>query len=353
MNIVRFSIIIPVYNVEKYIRKCMRTVMEQTFRDYEVIVVDDETPDNSMAIVEEFAEQYPGMVKIIHQKNTRQGGARNRGVREARGEYILFVDSDDYVSPRMLEVVDQHLKEQDCDILSFAYRMVTPGGQKLRRGGLGPLQPGCYVPSTDKEIILLPAGPVHKAYRRSFFLECNLWFPEKVLYEDAVVRVFFAQAKTIVLVEDCLYYYVQSANSSIRQKPSPKMLDILQMTQLVCDEFRRRGIYDYFREQLELSLICGILYIIDIINEADRENEMQDQLVEYIRSTFPDCLNNRLVREIYQEELECLFKKDYDRYYWRFLAFRRVKESLLGYSWIAWLNEKRHRWLGRRKAGIS
>ena len=91
----RFSIIIPVYNVEKYIGKCMDTVMHQSFDDYEVIVVNDETPDNSMAIVQQYVDAFPGKIHVIHQKNTRQGGSRNRGVREAKGEYILFVDSDD------------------------------------------------------------------------------------------------------------------------------------------------------------------------------------------------------------------------------------------------------------------
>ena len=113
----RFSIIIPVYNVEKYIRKCMDTVMNQTFRDYEVIVVNDETPDNSMKIVQEYVDAFPGMIQVIHQKNTRQGGARNNGVTKARGEYLLFVDSDDYVATTMLETVDARLKANPCDVL--------------------------------------------------------------------------------------------------------------------------------------------------------------------------------------------------------------------------------------------
>ena len=114
----RFSIIIPVYNVEKYIEKCMASVMGQSFTDYEVIVVDDESPDNSMAVVERYAEEYPGKIRMIRQKNTRQGGARNHGVRYAKGDYLLFVDSDDYVHPDMLKTVDERLKQQPCDILA-------------------------------------------------------------------------------------------------------------------------------------------------------------------------------------------------------------------------------------------
>ena len=126
----RFSIIIPVYNVEKYIGRCMDTVMHQSFDDYEVIVVDDETPDNSMDIVRKYAEEFPGKIHMIRQKNTRQGGARNRGVTMARGEYILFVDSDDYVHTDMLRIVDERLRDHPCDILVFQHRPVTEQGER-------------------------------------------------------------------------------------------------------------------------------------------------------------------------------------------------------------------------------
>lgn len=339
----RFSIIIPVYNVEKYIRKCMQTVMEQTFRDYEVIVVDDETPDNSMAIVEEFAEKYPGMIKMIHQKNTRQGGARNRGVREAQGEYILFVDSDDYVSVHMLEIVNNHLKEKEFDIISFRYRRVTPSGRMLQVEGRGSLEAGEYIPKMNKEIMLLPAGPVHKAYRRDFYLACNVWFPEKVLYEDAVVRVLFASAQSVALIDECLYYYVQSESSSIRQKPSEKMLDILTVSDLVIEEFKRRGLYEEFREPLEASIIYGIAYILDLINEMDKSSPIQSYLTEYIRTHFPEYACNKWLDSYLITAMKYLEKDKFVRYHYQVLVLTQIKEWLLGWSFIEKMNQLRHK----------
>lgn len=339
----RFSIIIPVYNVEKYIRKCMQTVMDQTFRDYEVIVVDDETPDNSMAIVEAFAERYPGVIKIIHQKNTRQGGARNRGVQEAKGEYILFVDSDDYVRCDMLAIIDRALDAQDCDVLCYRYKMVTPEGKFLREEGFGPLLPGKYTPEENKEILLLPVGPVLKAFRRSFYLESGVMFPEKVLYEDTVGYTILAQAESVYLLDEALYYYVQSSNSSIRQKPSDKMLDILTVTDLVLEQFRQKGLYDTFREPLEISLIYGITYILDVINETDKENALQYEMTSYMAEHFPDYKTNPYLDATLEKGMSYLMKNDFITYHFRVLQVTKLKDWLLQWRLIAQLNRLRHK----------
>lgn len=346
----RFTVIIPVYNVEKYIRKCMQTVMEQTFRDYEVIVVDDETPDNSMAIVEEFAEQYPGMIKMIHQKNTRQGGARNRGVQEAQGEYLLFVDSDDYVSTHLLETVDQHLRRNPCDILSFQYRKVTEDGNQLQIEGLGSLGPGRYVPEENKEILLLPVGPVFKAYRRAFYISSQFAFPEKVLYEDLMIKVLLAQAESVVLVEDCLYNYVQSGESSIRQKASRRMLDILTVTEMVQERFRELGLREAFWQPLEASLLYGITYILDIINLEDKNSALQVPIAVYLSEHFRDYRENPYIDPRQRRGMECLMNRDFVRYHYRVALVTWVKERLLGWKWVDQLN--RLRWKLMKRFGL-
>lgn len=338
----RFSIIIPVYNVEKYIRKCMQTVMEQTFRDYEVIVVDDETPDNSMAIVEAFAEKYPGMIQIIHQKNTRQGGARKRGVQQARGEYILFVDSDDYVSPKLLETVDQYLRRESCDILGFQYQKVTEDGKLLQTEGLGSLRPGRYIPRKNREIMLLPVGPVLKAYRREFYVNSDFSFPEKLRYEDMMIKVLLAQAESVLLVEDCLYYYVQSSSSSIRQKASSKMLDILTVTDLVLERFQQLELESFFWEPLEASLIYGITYILDLINLEDKHNDLQLPLAEYLAEHFPDYKANPYMDPRQCKGMAYLLARDFSGYYYHVALICRAKEWLLGWKWIEKLNQFRH-----------
>ena len=91
----RFSIIVPVYNVEKYVKKCLESIVNQTYRDYEVIIVNDGSTDGSIRIVNQFIEEDPNRIRLINQQNKGLGGARNTGLENALGEYIVYLDSDD------------------------------------------------------------------------------------------------------------------------------------------------------------------------------------------------------------------------------------------------------------------
>lgn len=334
----RFSIIVPVYNVEKYIDKCMASIMGQSYDDFEVIVVNDETPDNSMAIVERYAQEYPGKIRMIHQKNTRQGGARNRGVREASGEYLLFVDSDDYVHRDLLKTVDQHLRKTPCDILVFRNVPVTEDGKILHVDRHGVLPNGVYDPRKDKEVLMIPVGPVNKAFRRSFYVDARIEFPEKLLYEDAIMRIAHARAASVAVCDDVLYYYVQSGNSSMRRKPSEKMLDILTVSDLVLERFREDGLYQSFEDILDISLIYGILIVVDLINEAEPGNALQVPLADYIQEHFPNYAANPYMTPELCRTLDCLTAHAFYKYHLRFLLVPRIKERLVSIPLVAALN---------------
>lgn len=345
----RFSIIVPVYNVEKYIRKCMESVMTQTFRDFEVIVVDDESPDNSMRIVEEFAETYPGMITMIHQKNKRLGGARNTGAGVARGDYLLFVDSDDYVSTDMLAVLDEQLRNHTCDMLVFSYCMVTPEGTPVLKAGLGALRPGLYIPGKHKSLFSLPISAVNKVYRREFYRDCGFQFPEKLLYEDAMTRFLTAKASSVYLHDAVLYYYVQSPGSIMRQKVSDHVLDILKVTDMVLAAFRESGIYEDFRNELDASVLTGILHIFNQVNKADRESKLQDTFASYIREHFGEYESNPSILRENKAAIRCILAGRYGWYHFRFLKKLEVVEAIMECRPVAALNRMRKRLLQKKR----
>lgn len=109
------SIVVPVYNSSKYLARCLDSILMQTFRDYEVIVVDDGSTDSSASICDAYAEKYK-MIKVIHQNNAGVSAARNKGIDESRGKYLMFVDSDDYIDTNMLDVAVSKIEEYDADI---------------------------------------------------------------------------------------------------------------------------------------------------------------------------------------------------------------------------------------------
>ena len=337
----RFSLIVPVYNVQKYINRCMDSLVNQSFRDYEIILVDDESPDGSVAIAEEYRKKDPERIQILHQKNTRQGGARNNGVRHARGEYLLFIDSDDYVSSEMLETVDRRLKETPCDILSFGNIPVDEEGKELPQQVYGEFAPGLYRPMKDRSVVSMPGAPWGKAFRREFYVNTGFQFPEKVLYEDVTTRILYAQAQTICVCPDRLYYYVHRENSSMTQKLSDRQLDILKVTELVRREFQRLGLYEDFREQLELSLIYCVLCIVEIVSNVQWNHELMKPLAEYLKTAFPDYRENSAASPELIRELDCLTAMDLKGYHFRFLVKNRIKERLLRIPAVAWLNHLR------------
>lgn len=315
--------------------------MHQSFHDYEVIVVNDETPDDSMTIVQRYADAYPGKIHIIHQKNTRQGGARNRGVLAAQGEYILFVDSDDYVHTDMLLTVDQRLQENPCDILVFRHVPVSEQGELIPEEYFDTFASGLYNPKQQRQMVLIPTGPVNKAFRREFYVNARIQFPEKVLYEDGLTRVAYAEAESILICDDVLYYYVQSGSSSMRREISDKMLDILTVTDLVLDQFRERGLYEDFREPLDCALIYGILYILDRINGECPDHPFQKIMADYICEHFPDYRQNPSVSPELARALDCLLAHRFQWYHFRFFWLNGMKEKLLRIPALDKLNQLR------------
>ena len=123
----KISVIIPVYNVKAYLEKCVESVVNQDFSDYEIILIDDGSSDGSENLCDRLGEKYPE-IKVIHQENKGQGGARNTGIENASGEYLLFVDSDDYIKEDALSFLYKTATENGSDIVSFGMDFVEEDG---------------------------------------------------------------------------------------------------------------------------------------------------------------------------------------------------------------------------------
>ena len=126
----KISVIIPVYNVEKYLSKCIESVLEQDFSDYEIILIDDGSTDTSGKLCDEYAENYSA-IKVIHQQNKGLGGARNTGIEAAEGQYLLFVDSDDYIRDNIMTFLYDTAVCNDSDIVAFGMDYVYESGGKF------------------------------------------------------------------------------------------------------------------------------------------------------------------------------------------------------------------------------
>lgn len=211
------SVIVPVYNVEKYLNRCVDSILAQTFADFELILVDDGSPDQSGAICDEYTEK-DSRIKVVHKGNGGASSARNTGLDIARGQYIVFVDSDDWVQREMLYSMIRLMEVYNADIVEMGFYIVRETIDELNK-------------NTEEEIVALNGlKAAESLYEDTFFGINLLWgklyssslfhelrFPEGRVCEDiSVVYKLFLKSKAIISSSKKVYYYYQSGESVMR-----------------------------------------------------------------------------------------------------------------------------------------
>lgn len=332
--------IVPVYNVEEYIKKCLESILNQDFDDYEIIVVDDETPDNSMNIVEELAAAKPDKINVIHQKNKGLGGARNTGVGAAKGEYLVFVDSDDYIEKDMLAKLDERLSTAPCDIVMFNYYEVLTSGDRIGTITVFGEEAVCETAGEKAKLLLNPPCAWNKVFRREFFVDSGVLFPEKTLYEDVVTRILTAKADKIFLCNEYFYNYVQRQGSIMKSKVSPRVLDIIKVTELLCDTFEKENLMAEYKEALEAAQTHSLYTIAENVYTQSPADQIQKNITEYITDKFPDYLNNTYLSQNLKKEICSLVNENYKKYKY-YKAVEKTKKFIYNNSVFRALNNLR------------
>ncbi len=184
-----FSIIIPVYNVEKYLSECIGSVLKQTFTDYELILVDDGSEDRSGLICDEYAKQYQ-QIRVIHKMNSGAADSRNVGTNDARGEYIIYIDSDDYIiSKNFFKDIHDEAQIKKSDLILYKFQKFNDGEQKLKLCTFS-LKNIVNKQKTDEILLSLVkedaffASPWSKAIRREIITKSGIYFEKELVGED-------------------------------------------------------------------------------------------------------------------------------------------------------------------------
>ena len=293
----RFSIIIPVYNVEEFLPKCLDSALRQTFADYEIVAVNDGSTDSSMAILELYQKKNKAL-RVISQKNKGLGGARNTGIQHASGEYLVFLDSDDYIPDDMLEKLDGYLREYDLDILAFDCDMVDREGRVLQRATLSDYSEH-FTKLTQKQFLLLEPTSCTKVYRRTLYTQQNIWFPERLWYEDfATVFRLAPSAKHIGYLKEPLYKYVQHDSSITHSRNTGRMMEIMTAFDSNIEYYKRIGLWDEFYDELEWNCILHVLYYsaFRLFGWGYHRREME-RLYSYCENCFPHWKDNKYLQE--------------------------------------------------------
>jgi len=254
----KVSIIVPVYNSAPYLDRCLKSIANQSLNDIEiVIVVDEGTQDNSLEIVESFVSLHKKNSRALRIEPSRLGEARNRGFDLATGDFIAFVDSDDYVDSRYCESPLREAERTGADIVCFSARMVNE-----YRGTERIIDPGIAQGMGPRQAILSATVMVwDKLYRRSFLERCHLHYPPYFHEDLAETPRLFACEPKIAVLREVLYYYIKRIGSASGISISEHDTDILPVTRILLDHARE---YPRFSAEFEYLAIrqlegfCGV-----------------------------------------------------------------------------------------------
>ena len=229
----KISIILPIYNVEQYLRQCLDSIVQQTLKDIEIICVDDCSTDDSLKILEEYEAKDNRFIIIKQKKNQGQGVARNIGIEHANGEYIGFVDPDDWIDATMYEKMYANAKGQDtditiCDFIRFFENLNKYGASDFLRK-INERYRVTVIKKPQNEvldkqfymetILVLPMASWHKIYKKDLLKKYNIKFSHKRYLEDVKFNLYaFLYASNISYINENLYYYRVRQNSIMRQK---------------------------------------------------------------------------------------------------------------------------------------
>lgn len=267
------SIIIPVYNVAKYLPRCIESVLNQSHREFEAIFINDGSLDNSLEILQEYSKN-DNRIKIIDKKNEGSGEARNRGLRKSKGKYISFIDSDDWVDRDYLRLMYEEMENSDSDMIMCNPIMAYDDENKnknLRTGKFSEIN----LKKNPEKIVDILGMPVlwNKLYKNKIIEENEINFSKLIIGEDLefLYRVIL-NSKKISKVEKNLYFYYQNVNSITKSKFNEKKLnDIFYVLDKIERILTDKISLKYF-DRYKVIYIYGALGYLDQIKDIDIRN---------------------------------------------------------------------------------
>lgn len=295
----KLSVIIPVYNVEKYLAKCLESVIDERFADdYEVIIINDGATDSSPVIAQEYVAAHPTLVRMISTENCGLGHARNVGIENSAGEFLCFIDSDDYLVDGAIEKLLE-MCNHNKDICIYDASSVRDDGSEIKYIS------GCKLSgavSLDEypELLLEIPNAWNKLCRRTLFTDNEIAFPDRAWFEDIRTMLkLYAIAASIEHVAEPLYKYVQHANTITRAKKPDRNVEIIDAMDDIIGFFKTVGKYERFSDVLEyLAFHSQFLTSSVRANLAKWNTPVQDKLIDDYLAKFPNFHSNPYVQNI-------------------------------------------------------
>ena len=289
----KVSVIVPVYNVEKYIEKCLNTLVNQTLQDIEIIVVNDGATDNSEKIIKEFLEKYPEKIVYLKKENGGLSDARNFGIPYAKGEYIAFVDSDDYVETFMYKEMYEIAKKENSDMVECDFIWEYPNKSRIDTG---------EIYNNKKEMAQkVRVVAWNKLIKKSILDETKIEFPKGYRYEDLefTYKLIPYLDKVSFLKKPCVHY-IQRDNS-ISNTQNERTKEIFDILDHIIDYYKEKGIYEEYKTELEYTytriVLCSSLLRMCKVKDKETKKKLLNLAWDNLNNRFPNWKKNKILKE--------------------------------------------------------
>ena len=297
------SVIVPFYNVENYIEKCLQTLVGQTLDDIEIILVNDGSKDRSKIVVDKFLKQYPEKIVYLEKENGGLSDARNYAIPYAKGEYIAFLDSDDYVEKTMYKDMYELAKKEDSDMVECNFYWEYPDKKKEDVG---------IVYNGKKEMLeKIRVVAWNKLIRKEVLEKSKVLFPKGLRYEDVefTYKLIPYLDKISFLKKPCVHYIQREGSISNNQNErNEEIFDILAN---VIDFYKANNLYDEYKDELEYVYIryafCSSLLRIVKIKDEFVQRKLLDLTWEKVNTTFPEWKKNPVLKK--KKDLKSIYLK--------------------------------------------
>ncbi|MCQ2519162.1 MAG: glycosyltransferase [Lachnospiraceae bacterium] len=308
----RLSIIVPVYNMaeDNKLTFCIDSLLNQTITDYEIVAVDDKSTDNSAEILKKYESENPDRIKVIlSDRNGRQGTAKNKGINVSQGEWIGFIDSDDWIAPDMYEKLLACAEATGADVVGCDFSLVNSHTFEVGKvvNNSRDNQSGILDSDKRKSLILDGGSLCVKIYKRDRILKEGLYFPEGIFYEDnAIGNAYLVTAHHFEYVKEPLYYYYQHDTSTVHTVSKARCKDRMAAAEFMMADAKKRGFYEELKEEIDFKFI--MLYYLNTVFSYMRDGEDTDigflkELANGLKRNLPDFeLNKYYLEKINSEE---------------------------------------------------
>ena len=290
----KVSVIVPVYNVEKYIEKCLNTLVNQTLEDIEIIIVNDGSKDKSEDIIKDFMKKYPKKIVYLTKENGGLSDARNFGIPYAKGEYVAFLDSDDYVELYTYKEMYEIAKKENSDMVECDFIWEYPDKGRV---DIGDLYDGKHEMAERVRVVAW-----NKLIRRTILEETKIEFPKGYRYEDLefTYKLIPYLNKVSFLKKPCIHYIQR--NNSISNTQNERTKEIFDILDHVIDYYKENGIYEEYNTELEYTyariLLCSSLLRMCKIGDKKIRKELINRTWKNLNTKFPNWKKNKILKNM-------------------------------------------------------